>query len=151
MMRAESLLCQLQRSWVITTDSKHGLRTDPNLLAGLVLTEPNQAWVGDITSVRLPTCFIYLAWYASTAYIERLGEGGALVSMSAKGTPYDNAKAESFFKTLKRAEVYRNQYESFTDAEAQLGRFIDASTATRTGHRSAAYAGRSTPTMPWAA
>jgi putative transposase len=35
-MRAEALLCQLQRSWV-TTDSKHGLRTYPNLLAGRVL------------------------------------------------------------------------------------------------------------------
>jgi putative transposase len=173
-MRAESLLCQLQRSWVATTDSCHGLRTYPNLLAGLVLERPNQAWVGDITYVRLPTCFIYLAcildawsrrcvgWqlsrtidthltlaalnhaialrrpqpglvhhsdrgvqYASSAYIERLTEIGAQISMSAKGNPYDNAKAESFFKTLKREEVYLNQYETFTDAEAQLGRFID--------------------------
>jgi putative transposase len=173
-MRAESLLCQLQRSWVATTDSRHGLRTYPNLLTDLVLERPNQAWVGDITYVRLPTCFIYLAcildawsrrcvgWqlsrtidsqltlaalnhaialrrpqpglvhhsdrgvqYASSAYIERLTEIGAQISMSAKGNPYDNAKAESVFKTLKREEVYLNQYESFTDAEAQLGRFID--------------------------
>jgi len=173
-MRAESLLCQLQRSWVATTDSRHGLRTYPNLLTDLVLERPNQAWVGDITYVRLPTCFIYLAcildawsrrcvgWqlsrtidthltlaalnhaialrrpqpglvhhsdrgvqYASSAYIERLTEIGAQISMSAKGNPYDNAKAESFFKTLKREEVYLNQYETFTDAEAQLGRFID--------------------------
>lgn len=173
-MRAESLLCQLQRSWTTTTDSRHGLRTYPNLLAGLELSRPNQAWVADITYVRLPTCFIYLAcildawsrrcvgWqlsrtidtqltvnalnhaitlrrpenglihhsdrgvqYASTAYVERLVEIGAAVSMSAKGNPYDNAKAESFFKTLKREEVYLNQYETFADAEAQLGRFID--------------------------
>jgi len=26
--------------------------------------------------------------------------------MSALGNPYDNAKAESFFKTLKQEEVY---------------------------------------------
>jgi transposase InsO family protein len=63
--------------------------------------------------------------YASTAYVERLTEIGAQVSMSAKGIPYDNAKAESFFKTLKREEVYLNQYETFADAEGQLGRFID--------------------------
>jgi transposase InsO family protein len=45
--------------------------------------------------------------------------------MSAKGNPYDNAKAESFFKTLKREEVYLKEYETFGDAESQIGRFID--------------------------
>lgn len=59
-MGADALLCQLQRSWVTTTDARHGLRTYPTLLAGLVLNRPNQAWVGDITYVRLPSCFIYL-------------------------------------------------------------------------------------------
>jgi putative transposase len=42
-MRVESLLCQLRRSRLSTTDSRHGLRTYPNLLAGVVLTRPNQA------------------------------------------------------------------------------------------------------------
>ena len=174
-MRAESLLCQLKRSWVPTTDSRHGLRTYANLLAGLVVSRPNQVWVADITYVRLPTTFVYLAcvldawsrrcvgWqlsrtidtqltlaaldqaitlrqpapglihhsdrgvqYASTAYGERLTSIGAQASMSAKGNPYDNAKAESFFKTLKREEVYLNQYETYDDAEGQIGRFIDA-------------------------
>jgi putative transposase len=63
--------------------------------------------------------------YASTAYTERLAALGAQISMSAKGNPYDNAKAESFFKTLKREEVELTQYETFADAEAQIGRFID--------------------------
>lgn len=39
--------------------------------------------------------------YASTAYIERLRQAKARISMSAKGNPYDNATAESFFKTPK--------------------------------------------------
>jgi putative transposase len=63
--------------------------------------------------------------YASTAYVECLTSIGAHISMSAKGNPYDNAKAESFFKTLKREEVYLNQYETFADAESQIGHFID--------------------------
>jgi transposase InsO family protein len=63
--------------------------------------------------------------YASSAYVARLTNIGAQISMSAKGNPYDNAKAESFFKTLKREEVYLNQYEMFADAEGQIGRFID--------------------------
>lgn len=32
LMREESLLCQLKRRWVKTTDSEHGLRVYPNLL-----------------------------------------------------------------------------------------------------------------------
>ena len=43
--------------------------------------------------------------YASLAYVARLEQAGAKVSMSAKGNPYDNAKAGSFFKTLKREMV----------------------------------------------
>lgn len=60
-MREESLLCQLKRRFVVTTDSGHGLRTYPNLLAGIVLEGLDEAWVADITYVRLPTSFVYLA------------------------------------------------------------------------------------------
>ena len=63
-MRAESLLCQLQRRWVRTTDSEHGLRVYPNLLkdAGWrQLTRINQAWAADITYIRLAAEFVYLA------------------------------------------------------------------------------------------
>ncbi len=63
-MREESLLCQLRRRWVRTTDSEHGLRTYPNLLASCgwrSLTGINQAWVADITYIRLAQGFAYLA------------------------------------------------------------------------------------------
>lgn len=172
-MREESLLCQLERRFVRTTDSTHAWRTYPNLLSDLVPNRPDQAWVAAITYIRLPTTFAYLAcvldawsrrcvgWtlsreidttltlaalnqalttrrpapglihhsdrgvqYASAAYITRLHDAGVQVSMSATGNPYDNAKAESFFKTLKREEVYLNNYQTFADAEENLGRFI---------------------------
>ena len=45
--------------------------------------------------------------------------------MSAKGNPYDNAKAESFFKTLKCEEVYLNDYQTVAEAEAQLSHFME--------------------------
>jgi putative transposase len=173
-MRAEALLCQLKRRFVVTTDATHGLPTYPNLLSGLAITRLDQVWVADITYIRLPTTFVYLAcildacsrrcigWqlartidtqltlaaleraiaarrpsaglihhsdrgvqYASRDYVTRLETLGTRISMSAKGNPYDNARAESFFKTLKREEVYLQQYQTFAEAEANLSRFIE--------------------------
>ena len=63
--------------------------------------------------------------YASYAYTERLLSLGMQVSMSAKGNAYDNAKAESFFKTLKQEEVYLKQYHTFEEASSNLGQLID--------------------------
>jgi putative transposase len=63
--------------------------------------------------------------YASREYVEQLQAIGAQISMSAVGNPYDNAKAESFFKTLKQEEVYLKEYDSFTDAEQNLAVFIE--------------------------
>ena len=57
-MRQEALLCQLQRRCVVTTNSAHRLHTYPNLLADTVLTAPDQAWVADITDIRLPAAFV---------------------------------------------------------------------------------------------
>jgi putative transposase len=50
--------------------------------------------------------------YASYADTERLLNVGVQISMSAKGNAYDNAKAESCFKTLKQEEVYLKQYQT---------------------------------------
>ena len=36
--------------------------------------------------------------------------------MGRRGNPYDNAKAESFMKTLKVEEEYLMEYESFEDS-----------------------------------
>ena len=45
--------------------------------------------------------------------------------MGRRGNPYDNAKAESFMKTLKVEVVYRMEYENYGDVAADLPRFID--------------------------
>ena len=63
--------------------------------------------------------------YASIAYTERLLSVGVQISMSAKGNVYDNAKAESFFNTLKQEEVYVKQYQTFEEASATSSQFID--------------------------
>jgi len=64
---------------------------------------------------------------------------GVQISMSAKGNAYDNAKAESFFKTLKQEEVYLKQYQTFEEASANIGQFIDDVYNTKRLHSSLGY------------
>ncbi len=187
-MREESLLCQLKRQFVHTTDSHHPYPVYPNLVNGRTPDAPDVIWVADLTYIRLQSEFVYLAtildaysrkcvgWnlstridtnltlgaleeafatrelkpglihhsdrgvqYASIAYTERLLSVGVQISMSAKGNAYDNAKAESFFKTLKQEEVYLKQYQTFEEASATSGQFIDDVYNTKRLHSSLGY------------
>jgi putative transposase len=63
--------------------------------------------------------------YASAAYAARLDEHGFQRSMSRPGNPYDNAKAESFMKTLKAEEVDGKSYADLEDARRHVAAFID--------------------------
>jgi len=77
--------------------------------------------------------------YASGEYIKRLTDAKILPSMSGKGNPYDNAKAESFFKTLKREEVYLSEYRNFAEAQVNIEGFIEAIYNRRRLHSSLGY------------
>ena len=63
--------------------------------------------------------------YASNDYTGLLKDHGVRISMSRSGNPYDNAKCESFMKTLKYEEVYRQEYRDLADARASIERFIE--------------------------
>jgi transposase InsO family protein len=63
--------------------------------------------------------------YASHAYVRLLLEHGIEPSMSRAGNPYDNARCESFMKTLKQEEIYTRRYRDRSDLEAHLGEFLE--------------------------
>jgi transposase InsO family protein len=63
--------------------------------------------------------------YASKEYTDLLKEHDVQISMSRSGNPYDNAKCESFMKTLKYEEVYRQEYRNLAEARASIQRFIE--------------------------
>jgi putative transposase len=175
LMRQHGWLCLPRHRWVRTTDSEHGLRIYPNLVPELVVTGLDQLWVADLTYIRLPQGFCYLAvildaysrkvigWdlshhldarvavaalrqaltvrqppaglvhhsdrgvqYACRDYVELLLSVKAIVSMSRRGCPRDNAQAESFFRTLKMEEVYLQEYSNFEAALAAIEAFIEA-------------------------
>jgi putative transposase len=63
--------------------------------------------------------------YASGDYTDRLQARDIAISMSRVANPYDNAKAESFMKTLKAEEVNGKAYATLDEARRDIGKFID--------------------------
>jgi putative transposase len=63
--------------------------------------------------------------YTSFEFAQCLRDHGIQISNSRKGNPYDNAYAESFFKTLKCEDVYLNEYETFEQALKNIEKFIE--------------------------
>jgi putative transposase len=63
--------------------------------------------------------------YAAHDYQERLKERGIVCSMSRRGNCWDNAPVESFFATLKKEEVHREEYRTHQQAKASLFYYIE--------------------------
>jgi len=63
--------------------------------------------------------------YASGDYTDLLKAHGCQISMSHKASPWENAGCESWMKTLKYEEVYRQEYRSLAEARGSIERFIE--------------------------
>jgi putative transposase len=63
--------------------------------------------------------------YASGDYTDLLKTHGCEISMSRKSSPWENAGCESWMKTLKYEEVYRQEYRDLAEVRASIARFID--------------------------
>ena len=176
-MKVLELVARKPKKFVVTTDGKHDLPVEPNLLnREFVVTEPNRAWVGDITYIPTKAGWVYLAvvidlysrkvvgWAVSTridaalviaaflraCWLRRPGPGllfhsdrgsqyasasfravlaawHCTQSMSRKGNCWDNAVAESFFKTLKVEWLYMlsSMLEGKEQAEREIFEYIE--------------------------
>jgi putative transposase len=77
--------------------------------------------------------------YASAEYRQRLDAHAIQSSMSRPANPYDNAKAESFMKTLKTEEVNGKAFKDIDHARSQIGHFIDTVYNTERLHSALGY------------
>jgi len=63
--------------------------------------------------------------YTSGDYIKILRNHRMVPSVSRPGNPYDNASCESFMKTLKREEIYANDYQDLEHLVQSVEAFIE--------------------------
>ena len=101
-----------------------GYALSDRLETGLTLTALRMA-VADRRP--LPGCIHHSdqgVQYASCEYVKELKQHGFLISMARKGNPYENAQAESFFKTLKYEEVNLWHYRTLADVIERVPYFI---------------------------
>lgn len=77
--------------------------------------------------------------YAGDDYQKILAENGIICSMSRKGNCYDNAVAESFFHTLKTELVRHRNYETRSQAKADLFEYMEVFYNRKRRHSSLGY------------
>ncbi len=63
--------------------------------------------------------------YACRAYVQRLKQAEAKISMAAVGAPKENAPTERWMRTVKEEEVDLEEYRYFCEAKQGIGRFIE--------------------------
>lgn len=63
--------------------------------------------------------------YASDEFRATLGKFGIIQSMSAKGDCWDNAVAESFFKTIKTELIYHTKFNTKQEAAKAIEDYIN--------------------------
>jgi len=77
--------------------------------------------------------------YAALDYVALLDRFHVQISMAAQGKPEENGYAERLMRTIKEEEVDLSEYNDFTDAYRQIGRFIEEVYMTKRIHSALGY------------
>jgi putative transposase len=77
--------------------------------------------------------------YAAQAYTDLLKHFEIQISMAAQGKPEENGYAERLMRTIKEEEVDLSEYNDFTDAYRQIGRFLEDVYNTKRIHSALGY------------
>ena len=101
--------------WALDRNVEEGL-TLAALRMALELRQPPAGWVHHSDRG---------SQYASGDYTDLLKAHGCEISMSHKASPWENGGCESWMKTLKYEEVYRQEYRDLAEARAAIARFIE--------------------------
>jgi putative transposase len=102
-----------------------GWSLDRTLAARLTITALEQALVSRQPQAGLVHHSDRGFQYACAEYVAILEKRGMIPSMSRPANPYDNASCESFMKTLKREEIYANQYNNLEHLRGNIEEFIE--------------------------
>lgn len=189
LMRKEQIRSIISKKYKVTTNSSHHYAVAENKLdRAFTVTEPNKAWVSDITYIGTAQGWSYLTtvidlfdrkvigWalsatmktketvipafqmaisnrplkhtkelifhsdrgiqYACDEFRYEIQKQKNITrSMSRKGNCWDNAVAESFFKTLKTELVYHHRYETKKQAELSIFEYIETFYNTKRRHK----------------
>jgi len=191
-MKSKGLRSRVKRKFKATTDSNHDLPIAENILnRNFMPTRLNQAWVSDITYIRVARKWYYLTiimdladrmiigwnlsadmsaentvintWkkavqnrkvtqklifhsdrgsqYACKDFRKILDKNELITqSMSRKANCWDNAVAESFFKTLKTEFIYHHKFNNYDQLYKGIFEYIEGWYNTRRKHSSLNYA-----------
>lgn len=77
--------------------------------------------------------------YAATDYVALLATKNIQISMAEVGQSQQNGYAERVIRTIKEEEVYLSDYQSYEEALAQIGHFIDDVYLTKRIHSALGY------------
>lgn len=144
LLRQWGLLVQRRRKYAVTTQSQHWYRVYKNKLQDVVINRPHQAWVCDITYVRVRKGFVYL-FLITDAYSRKiigwelrdnLGLEGALnaLGMAIKQCPHPNGlihHSDRGFQYCSHEYVSRLKAKSIEISMAEAGNCYENAMAER--------------------